>query len=157
MDMPVENDGGFAANNGSEEVAASGRYSGKVWLATVQGRGDGWNGTGCNQFSPPSCQNNLMWNQVTPGTLPHFSAVCWYTGKALFERLGGKVPIGLIKGSVGGSPIEFWLPPNHVNNSICGVDDPLVTSKNTMTPTFSIFTSSPSLHTLLALLFGTKV
>lgn len=38
--------------------------------------------------------------------------------------MGGGTPIGLIKGSVGGSPIEFWLPPGHVNNSICGVDDP---------------------------------
>jgi len=68
--------------------------------------------------------NHLVWNKVTPDTLPLFSALCWYTGKALFESLGGKVPIGLMKGSVGGSPIEFWLPPGHVNNSMCGVDNP---------------------------------
>lgn len=124
MDMPVENSGGFAANNGTEEIAAASRFSDKIWLATVQGRKPDWNGTGCNQFSAPTCRNNLTWNRVTPDNLGHFSAVCWYTGRALYERLGGSTPIGLIKGSVGGSPIEFWLPPGHVNNSICGVDDP---------------------------------
>lgn len=27
-------------------------------------------------------------------------------------------------GAVGGSPIEFWLPPGHVNSSVCGLDTP---------------------------------
>ena len=26
--------------------------------------------------------------------------MCWYTGKSLYERLGGKVPVGLLKASV---------------------------------------------------------
>ena len=37
--------------------------------------------------------------------------MCWYSGKALFERLGGQTPVGLIMAAVGGSPIEYWLPP----------------------------------------------
>jgi hypothetical protein len=49
---------------------------------------------------------------------------CRYTGVALYERLGGAVPVGLMYGAVGGSPIEFWLPVGHVNNSVCGVDEP---------------------------------
>ena len=47
-----------------------------------------------------------------------------YTGKSLFEQLDGKVPVGLLCGAVGGSPIEFWLPKGHVNNSVCGADVP---------------------------------
>jgi len=128
MDMPVYMpDGGFAAQNGSAEVAACERYTDKIWFATVQMKGGsdaGWNGTSCGQYASPDCVNHIQWNKVTQGTLPQFSAVCWYTGRDLFDRLGGEVPIGLMKGSVGGSPIEFWLPPGHVNNSICGVDDP---------------------------------
>eukprot|EP00947_MAST-08B_sp_MAST-8B-sp1_P002053 g2053.t1 len=69
-----------------------------------------------------------MWNAVVPGmigTMSKFSAICWYTGVSLFEGLGGKVPVGLIAGAVGGSAIEFWLPPGHVNSSAaCGVDSP---------------------------------
>eukprot|EP01052_Picozoa_sp_SAG31_P022030 SAG31_NODE_1733_length_7417_cov_1.994397_7_plen_358_part_00 len=69
-----------------------------------------------------------MWNQALPGTngtVRGFSAVCWYTGVSLFEQLGGAVPVGLIAGSVGGSPIEFWLPSGHVNTSkACGIDAP---------------------------------
>jgi len=38
--------------------------------------------------------------------------VCWYSGKALFEKLGGATPVGLLQTSVGGSPIEYWLPPS---------------------------------------------
>ena len=34
------------------------------------------------------------------------------------------MPIGLLCGSVGGSPIEFWLPRGYVNNRICGFDRP---------------------------------
>lgn len=76
----------------------------------------------------PQCRPTPMWNAVSPGpngTLHGFSALCWYTGKEMFERLGGDVPVGLIAGSVGGSPIELWLPPGDVNiSSACGVDDP---------------------------------
>ena len=47
-----------------------------------------------------------------------------YTAVALFEKMQGEVAVGAIVGSIGGSPIEFWLPPGHVNNSLCGVDTP---------------------------------
>ena len=68
------------------------------------------------------------------GTVHGFSAVCWYTGKNMFEKLGGDVPVGLIVGSVGGSPIEFWLPPGHVNSSsACGADEPPCDINNNIT------------------------
>ena len=49
-----------------------------------------------------------------------------YSGKALFEKLGGEVPVGLLVGSVGGSPIESWLEPTApaANNTVCGIDNP---------------------------------
>ena len=69
-----------------------------------------------------------MWNEALPGangTVHGFSALCWYTGVGLYEQLAGAVPVGLLAGSVGGSPIEFWLPPGHVNDTAaCGVDEP---------------------------------
>ena len=68
------------------------------------------------------------------GTVHGFSAVCWYTGKNIFEKLGGQVPVGLIVGSVGGSAIEFWLPTGHVNSSsACGADEPPCDINNNIT------------------------
>ena len=54
------------------------------------------------------------WETATPGTLAPFSAVCWYTGKAMRDNLatsGDDAAVGLMQTSVGGSPIEYWLPP----------------------------------------------
>ena len=117
----------FSADNGTAEVAAAGRYTGKISLASVQGRMP--NGSYCPYpWTNHSCRSRPEWNAVVPGleggTLPGFSALCWYTGRTMFEQLGGRVPVGLMAGAVGGSPIEFWLPRGHVNNSLCGVDNP---------------------------------
>jgi sialate O-acetylesterase len=43
-----------------------------------------------------------------PGT--YMSAVCWLYGRQIHQALGGR-PIGLIATSVGGTPIEYWMPP----------------------------------------------
>jgi hypothetical protein len=117
----------FAAQNGTAEVAAAGRYTGKIVVASVQGLAH--NGTYCPYpWTNHSCVSQPEWNAVVPGkrgTIAKFSAICWYTGVALFESLRGQVPVGLISGAVGGSPIEFWLPPGHVNNTgHCGIDAP---------------------------------
>lgn len=123
----------FHADNGTAEVAAAGHWTGKIQLASVQGAGPGrgFNGTYCPYpWTNRSCVSYPMWNAVTPdtdaafSTIKQFSALCWYTGTSLFEQLRGEVPVGLILGAVGGSPIEFWLPEGHVNNSVCGVDTP---------------------------------
>ena len=141
MQMPVNHfkEGGFAAANGTAEAAAAGRYAGKISLLSLQTpfphpTAPPWNGTGCGRPNDPSYHPSPacfqpQWNRVSPGpngTLHGFSAVCWYTGKALFERLGGAAPVGLAVGSVGGSAIELWLPPGDVNatGAACGVDDP---------------------------------
>lgn len=117
----------FAADNGTAEVASASQYAGKISMATVEA-GRSWNGTYCPYpWTNRSCISQPEWNTVVggaDGNVGHFSALCWYTGVALFEQLGGDIPVGLIAGSVGGSPIEFWLPAGHVNNSVCGVDNP---------------------------------
>ena len=117
----------FAAQNGTAEVNAAGRYEGKIFLASVGAAQKDHNGTYCPYpWTNHSCRSQPEWNNVVRGmvgTVAKFSAICWYTGVDMYESLG--VPIGLITGAVGGSPIEFWLPPGHVNDtSACGRDDP---------------------------------
>ncbi|MBA2480328.1 MAG: sialate O-acetylesterase [Planctomycetes bacterium] len=46
------------------------------------------------------------WQECTPETARHFSAVGYYFGKHLHEKL--KIPIGLIDASWGGTPAEAW-------------------------------------------------
>ena len=92
---------GFHADNGTAESAAAGRFAGKIMLKALLGR---------------PTQNPLLpwprtaWQRTTPDTLRYFSAVCWYAGKALFERLNGKVPLGLVQGANGGTAIEVFMP-----------------------------------------------
>jgi hypothetical protein len=119
----------FQATNGTAEVAAAARYAGKVFLAGVSGFQTEHNGTYCPYpWTNSSCVSQPEWNAVVPGmagTVAKFSAICWYAGTALYDSLGGDVPVGLIAGAVGGSPIEFWLPPGRVNSTAhCGVDTP---------------------------------
>ena len=47
------------------------------------------------------------WQSADPKTVLQFTAVGYFFAKALYEKY--KVPIGLIKASVGGSPAEAWL------------------------------------------------
>jgi len=41
-----------------------------------------------------------------------FSAVCWYFGRNMAAKLGGKVPVGLVGSMVGGTPVESWSGPD---------------------------------------------
>jgi len=105
--------------NGTAEIAAAGAYTGRISIASLQtqrGTTPPWNGT----------NRAPQWNAVSPGatgTLSHFSGLCWLTGKAVFEALGGAAPVGLLLGAVGGTPIEAWLPGG-VLGSECPVDSP---------------------------------
>lgn len=124
MDMPVachltnrtECVGTFHADNGTAEVAAAGReYAGKIsMIKAVQSKYEK------NQKPQWRTASSVI---TSPYIYPAaFSAVCWYTGKALFNELasaggggngdGIEIPVGLMQTSVGGSPIEYWLPPN---------------------------------------------
>lgn len=48
-----------------------------------------------------------QWEEASPVTVAHFSAVAYFFGRELFETLG--VPIGLIHTSWGGTPAESWM------------------------------------------------
>ena len=63
--------------------------------------GHSWDGTGrCTD----RCGN--PWTVL--GAEPTFSAVCKFTGAALFAAFDGKVPIGLVESAWGGTRIESW-------------------------------------------------
>ena len=47
------------------------------------------------------------WQSYTPDTAAYFSAVAYYFGAALQEKLN--VPVGLVVSAVGGSQIEAWI------------------------------------------------
>ncbi|OGD23016.1 MAG: hypothetical protein A2W03_04555 [Candidatus Aminicenantes bacterium RBG_16_63_16] len=50
------------------------------------------------------------WTQCAPETAAPFSAVAYYFGLDLHQKLG--VPVGLIESAWGGSDIEPWTPPS---------------------------------------------
>jgi sialate O-acetylesterase len=49
------------------------------------------------------------WVLCSPQTVPGSSAVLYFFGRELHQRL--RVPVGLINSSVGGTPIESWIAP----------------------------------------------
>ncbi len=54
------------------------------------------------------------WVECTPETAPYFSAVGFFFGKDLLEKLD--VPIGLIHSSWGGTVAESWTSPQTIQN-----------------------------------------
>ncbi len=114
MELPV-----LALANGTAEAAGAGAFTGHLSLATLQaprGTVPPWN---VSRAGP-------VWNAVSAGqhgTVAPFSGLCWLTGRALFEALGGGAPVGLIAGSVGGTPIEAWVPEG-VLGPVCPADAP---------------------------------
>lgn len=68
---------------------------------------------------PASCLDSLnhlqyyeetTWQPCTPETAKWFSAVGYYYGRMLREKLG--VPVGLICNAIGGAPTEAWVDRN---------------------------------------------
>ena len=57
---------------------------------------------------------NVGWERCSPQTIPTFSAVGYFFGRELHQRLG--VPIGLINSSWGGTPAESWVSTDGLLN-----------------------------------------
>lgn len=57
----------------------------------------------------PQPRISAQWVVCSPETVPGFSAVLFFFGREIHETLG--VPVGLVATSVGGTPIEPWIPP----------------------------------------------
>jgi sialate O-acetylesterase len=61
-----------------------------------------------HQFDQKPCANVVgAWKSVSPATAADCSAVAYYFGKDLMQKLG--VPVGLVVSSVGGTRIESWM------------------------------------------------
>lgn len=61
-------------------------------------------------FPPPQTDIPLgYWTHATPSAAYMFSAVGFLTGKYYYLSQNGQVPIGLIKGAVGGTTINRWV------------------------------------------------
>jgi sialate O-acetylesterase len=105
--------------NGSQEIANAGNFS-KIRLLTVSlipaavpveellGINQNWS------VASPQSVGGPSWN--------YFSATCWYFGRMVHQALGGR-PLGLIATSWGGTPVEFWSPPEALhdcNSTISG-------------------------------------
>jgi len=63
---------------------------------------------------------NLNWAVASPASVGgpdwnYMSAVCWLYGRMIHEALNGR-PIGLISTTWGGTPIEYWAPPQALHD-----------------------------------------
>jgi sialate O-acetylesterase len=60
------------------------------------------------EVSPQNDVKNGRWFVASPKTLGNTYATAYYFGKKVQKELG--IPVGLIQGAIGGTPIEAWMP-----------------------------------------------
>jgi len=60
-----------------------------------------------NKCQPRNYYDKTSWQECTPLSAADFSAVAYFFGKMLSQKLN--VPIGLIHNAIGGSPTESWI------------------------------------------------
>lgn len=60
------------------------------------------------------------WVISSPETAGHFTAVGYFFARRLQADL--EVPIGLLNSTWGGTPVEAWLPPSHVDDPELAID-----------------------------------
>jgi sialate O-acetylesterase len=89
MQMSVQ-----SSNNAAEEIAAADYPN--IRLFTVQRK--------VAQQPQKDCEGS--WTLCSPETVPGFTAVGYFFGRELYQKLG--VPVGLIHTSWGGTPAEAW-------------------------------------------------
>ena len=89
MQMSVQ-----SSNNATEEIAAADYPN--IRLFTVQRK--------VAQEPQSDCEGS--WTLCSPETVPGFSAVGYFFGRELYQKLD--VPVGLIHTSWGGTPAEAW-------------------------------------------------
>jgi hypothetical protein len=89
---------GFDMDNATAENAASSRYTGKISLHARISQAT-W-ATGSTPARDAPQLDSTTWYPVTPTYIKNFSAVCWLTGRDLFDSMGGVVPVGLVVNSM---------------------------------------------------------
>lgn len=97
MQMPMESWQAVRINQ--EDIANSGRYPDLRLLQVSRATGMSEREDFAADFGG--------WQPSSPETVRNFSAIAWYFGRKLQERL--KVPVGLIHSSWGGTIIEAWM------------------------------------------------
>jgi sialate O-acetylesterase len=97
MQMPMESWQAVRINQ--EDIANAGRYPDLRLLQVSRATGMSEREDFAADFGG--------WQPSSPETVRNFSAIAWYFGRKLQERL--KVPVGLIHSSWGGTIIEAWM------------------------------------------------
>jgi sialate O-acetylesterase len=69
----------------------------------------------------PQLETKGAWEVCSPATVPNFTAVGYYFGRDLHQKL--KIPIGLIHASWGGTPAEAWTRTEALQTSLPEVSD----------------------------------
>lgn len=103
MEFFVWTGGGFYCLRDGDKVAAAAHDDGLRLFQVHHGLDlDG----PCTEFP-----GRPTWRPATtPAAVSDFSAVAYWFGATLREKLGGKVPVGLVNASWGGTRIEPWIP-----------------------------------------------
>lgn len=105
------------AESGKEDIAAA--HDPQLRLFDMKGRWETY-----DVAWPASCLDSLnhlqyfhetTWQPSTPASASRFSAVGYYYGRMLRQKLG--VPVGLICNAVGGAPTEAWVDRNSLETS----------------------------------------
>ena len=109
------------AESGKEDIAAA--HDPQLRLFDMKGRWETY-----DVAWPASCLDSLnhlqyfhetTWQPSTPASASRFSAVGYYYGRMLRQKLG--VPIGLICNAVGGAPTEAWVDRNSLETSFTNI------------------------------------
>lgn len=105
------------SESGKEDIAAA--DDPQLRLFDMKGRWETY-----DMAWPASCLDSLnhlqyfhdtTWQPSTPASASRFSAVGYYYGRTLRQKLG--VPVGLICNAVGGAPTEAWVDRNSLETS----------------------------------------
>lgn len=105
------------AESGKEDIAAA--DDPQLRLFDMKGRWETY-----DVAWPASCLDSLnhlqyfhetTWQPSTPASASRFSAVGYYYGRILRQKLG--IPVGLICNAVGGAPTEAWVDRNSLETS----------------------------------------
>ncbi|CAJ1925601.1 unnamed protein product [Cylindrotheca closterium] len=140
------------AMNADAEIADSIHYP-NLRLATVT-----QTTSGVPEQNARSASTNYTWARSSPEafqnhgriSFSYYSATCYFFGRDLYKRLGGKIPIGLVTSCWGGQRVEAFSSPDALADASCGgtvLDSP--TSESDYLAETSTTSSFDSTNTLL--------
>lgn len=105
------------AESGKEDIAAA--DDPQLRLFDMKGRWEtydvAWPASSLDSLNHLQYFRETTWQPSTPSSASRFSAVGYYYGRMLRQKLG--VPVGLICNAVGGAPTEAWVDRNSLETS----------------------------------------